>query len=82
MDLSQITLSKTEFNDGMYFVGVDIPGTYKNGGGDGCYYARLKGFGGTNNIIANNNTDSTAIVTINASDKGFQSSGCGTWKKV
>jgi hypothetical protein len=83
-DLSQITTSKTSWPDGMYFVGTDItPGTYKSGGQTGCYYARLAGFsGGISDIISNNNTDAPAIVTISASDQGFQSRGCGTWTKM
>ncbi len=83
-DLSQITASKTSFGDGMYIVGTDItPGTYKNTGVTGCYYARLSGFGNTtDDIIANNNTDSQAIVTIVGTDKGFQSNGCGTWTLI
>lgn len=82
-NLSQITQSKTTFGDGMYIVGTDItPGTYKNTGVQGCYYARLRGFGNTtDDIIANNNVDAVTIVTIAASDKGFQSNGCGTWTK-
>jgi hypothetical protein len=82
-DLSQITQSKTSFGDGMYIVGTDIaPGTYKNTGAQGCYYARLSGFGNTlDDIIANNDTDAPAIVTIAATDKGFQSEGCGMWTK-
>jgi hypothetical protein len=82
-DLSQITKSQTTFEEGTYIIGTDItPGTYKNTGDQGCYYARLRGFGGTTgDIIANNNTDATAIVTIKASDKGFTSSRCGTWTK-
>jgi hypothetical protein len=83
-DLSQITNSKTRFDDGMYFVGTDITsGTYKSSGQTGCYYARLAGFsGGLDDTIANNNTDSPAIVTISTSDKGFLSKGCGTWTKM
>lgn len=83
-DLSQITTSKTTFPDGMYFIGTDItPGTYKNNGSTGCYYARLSNFiGGTDGIIANNNVDTATIITIVPSDKGFQSKGCGTWKKL
>jgi hypothetical protein len=82
-NVSQITKSQTEFEDGMYIVGTDIqPGTYKNSGGDGCYYARLRGFGnGFGDIIANANPSGNAIVTIKASDKGFQSTRCGTWTK-
>lgn len=81
-DLSQITASKTSFNDGTYIVGTDIqPGTYRSSGREGCYYARLSGFGGsTREIIANENTDSPAIVSIALGDKGFQSVRCGTWR--
>ena len=83
-DLSQITTSKTTFPDGMYFVRTDItPGTYKNDGSTGCYYARLSNFtGGIDGIIENNNVDTPTIVTISSSDKGFQSKGCGTWTKI
>lgn len=82
-DISQITQSKTTFGDGIYIVGTDItPGTYRNTGSEGCYYARLSGFGHTfDNIITNNNTDTQAIVTIKATDKGFQATRCGTWTK-
>jgi hypothetical protein len=82
-DLSQITTSKTSFDDGIFIVGTDIkPGTYKDTGGDSCYYARLRGFGGTiDDIITNNNVSAPTIVTISSSDKGFQSKGCGTWTK-
>jgi hypothetical protein len=82
-DLSAITLS-TNFGDGDYIVGTDIqPGTYKNSGQQGCYYARLSGFGHTvDDVIANDNTDNVAIVTIAPTDKGFEATRCGTWTKV
>lgn len=82
-DLSAITASQTSFDDGMYIVGTDIqPGTYKSSGQSGCYYARLSGFSNTtDDILANNNTDTPAIVTISPGDKGFQSNNCGTWTK-
>jgi hypothetical protein len=83
-NLSAITTSNTSFGDGMYIVGTDIkPGTYKSKGQQGCYFARLRGFGGTiDDIIANDNTDTAAIVTISPSDKGFQSDNCGTWTRL
>lgn len=83
-DLSQIITSKTTFSDGMYIVGVDLaPGTYKNTPSQNCYYARLSNFtGGIDSILANNNTDNAAIVMISASDKGFESTNCGTWTKI
>lgn len=83
-DLSAITKSKTTFGDGEYIVGTDIaPGTYKSSGQANCYYARLSGFGGVlGEVLANGNTDTSAIVTIAAGDKGFQSTSCGTWTKM
>lgn len=83
-DLSAITTSQTSFGDGMFIIGTDIDaGTYKSTGASSCYYARLGGFSGQlGDIIANENTDSQAIVTIDAGDTGFKSSGCGTWTKM
>ncbi len=80
-DLSQITDSMTTFTDGTYIVGTDIQaGTYKNSGQSGCYYARLSGFSGDlGDIISNNNTDTSTIVTIAATDAGFTANRCGTW---
>lgn len=82
-DLSPITKSKTSFGDGMFFVGSDIePGTYRNTGGENCYYARLSGFShGLHDIVANENADAPAIVRIDPRDVGFSSSRCGTWTK-
>jgi hypothetical protein len=80
-DLSQVTASKTVIEEGTLIVGMDLrPGTYRASGGDSCYWARLKNFGGTlNGIIANGLTTSRAVVTIRKDDKGFKSTGCGTW---
>ena len=82
-DLSAIISPGSPFPDGTYIVGTDLmAGTYRSAASQGCYWARLSGFGGTNDqIIANGNTDAGAIVTISASDKGFSSSRCGTWTK-
>jgi len=83
-DLSPITSSRTSFGDGIYIVGTDIqPGTYRNNGQQGCYYERLSGFGGISaEIIANENTDSTAVVTISPTDRGFKSARCGNWSLI
>lgn len=72
------------FGDGTFIVGSDVqPGTYRNNGTSGCYYARLSGFDGTTgNILANGNSDSQVIITIKPTDKGFESSGCGTWAQL
>ncbi len=83
-DLSKITESTTSFDEGAYIVGTDIePGTYKNSGSSGCYYARLSGFTGDfENIIANGNSDAPTVVTIAPTDAGFESQRCGTWTKL
>lgn len=70
------------FGPGTHAVGTDIPpGTYRNSGSDGCYWARLSGFSGElKDIIANSFTNVRQIVTIAASDEGFETTaGCGTW---
>ncbi len=70
------------FGDGTHRVGQDIQaGTYRTRqGSSNCYYARLAGFsGGFQDIIANNNTNYPAVVTIEPSDAGFLSRRCGTW---
>jgi hypothetical protein len=83
-DLSPITESATApFGDGMYLVGVDIaPGTWRSEGSSSCYWERLSGFGGDpGEIIANGLSDDPQIVTIGASDAGFESTDCGMWSK-
>lgn len=74
---------KTTFGNGQYRVGVDIaPGTYVAPGGSGCYWERQATFGGGSlgDIIANDlSRGGQVVVTIAASDKGFKTSGCGTW---
>ena len=72
------------FGEGVYIVGVDIlPGTYRNAGTASCYWARLSGFSGSlDDIIANSNVDGPAVVTIQATDTGFESIRCGTWALI
>ncbi len=69
------------FGNGTKVVGRDIaPGTYRSMGGNFCYWERLRGFGGTlREIIANEFGEGPWIVTISATDKGFDSSDCGPW---
>jgi hypothetical protein len=68
----------------MYLVNIDIaPGTWRNEGSTGCYWARLTGFtGDMGEIIANGLADEQQIVTISSSDAGFEAKDCGTWTKV
>lgn len=72
------------FSGGTHRVGTDIKaGTYRNSGGDTCYWARLSGGGGElGDIIANDNPGGPATVTISASDWGFESTRCGEWSLV
>jgi hypothetical protein len=85
-DLSRITSSPTaRFGGGTYIVGTDIlPGTWQSSSGSGCYWERLRAFGGTlNDIITNAFTNARATVTVSASDRGFHATeNCGTWTKI
>jgi hypothetical protein len=83
-DLSAITESRISFTDGDLIVGTDIqPGTYRSTGQSGCYWARLQSFGHTtDDVLANDNTDNPAVVTIAPTDKGFEATRCGTWTLV
>ncbi|MET9952450.1 hypothetical protein ABZ135_13010 [Streptomyces sp. NPDC006339] len=74
--------------DGTFLVGSEVqPGTYRSAGpADGladCYWARLKGTTGElGDIVANHAGKGPATVTILATDKAFQTSGCQTWKRL
>jgi len=85
-DLSAITPGPSApFGGGTYIVGTDISaGTWRALASSGCYWARLSGFSGRgiDEIIANDNTDNGALVTISGTDKGFTSTRCGVWTKV
>lgn len=75
---------KTTFGNGQYRVGTDIAaGTYVAPGGSNCYWERQRTFGGSGvgDIIANDlSSGGQVVVTIAASDIGFKTSGCGTWR--
>lgn len=80
----------TAFADGTYQIGAGaglVPaGTYRTtvpADSSNCYWERQRAFGGgVDAIIANGNhgTGEPVIVTIAATDKGFKTRGCGTWK--
>ncbi|MGI8824990.1 MAG: hypothetical protein ACR2JC_04970 [Chloroflexota bacterium] len=66
-------------------VGTDVlPGTYRSSGQAPCYWEREKEFGGStrDSVLANDNTNGSAVVAILATDKGFKSSNCGTWTRI
>ena len=69
--------------DGTYIVGQDAaPGDYWAPGGDFCYWERLSGFGGSlDEILANDASSGSQIVTILPADAGFSTDGCGFWQK-
>ncbi len=72
--------------DGTYRVGVDItPGTYRSTPTDslGGYWQRLSCVTGVLDcILANDNVEGRAIVTILPGDKYFSSSRMHTWVKA
>lgn len=76
--------SSVTFGSGTHRVGSDIqPGTYRNSGGDGCYWERLSGMSGDfDDIITNDFSEGQSYVTIDPSDVAFSSSFCGTWEMV
>lgn len=72
-------------HDGTYRVGSNLkPGLYKaTGTSNSCYWERLSGFSGSfGDIKANHFGAANGYVRILGSDKGFSTSGCGSWKKA
>jgi hypothetical protein len=78
---------RTRFGFGQHRVGSDIAaGRYFSDPSDGCYWERLRGFGGTlSDIIANDflgYNPSQYIVDVLSSDLAFSpDSDCGIWIK-
>ncbi|WP_017612141.1 hypothetical protein [Nocardiopsis salina] len=74
--------------DGIHRIGDDIPaGDYTTAGPEAdaivpsCYYARLSGTSGEfDEIIANNNTEGAATVTVDESDAALELSGGCEWE--
>lgn len=78
--------ASSKAKDGTYVVGDQLrPGTYiASGGWDGCYWARLSGFSGRSGDIKENDFtyDYFNVVWISPNDRGFHTSGCGTWERI
>ena len=75
------------FGNATHLVGTDVqPGTYRAGvtGLGGCYWSRLAGLGGNlDDIIANGIVqEGSAVVTIEPTDRAFESTGCGRWQSA
>jgi len=75
--------------DGTWMIPSDVkPGKYKTtvpSKSFGCYWARLRGTSGElSDIIANGsaNAGSQVLITIDATDKAFQSTRCGSWTRI
>ena len=88
-DLNSITQDSpppTRFGSGSHIVGVHIdPGTYIANPRDdwGCRWRRVTGFGGEHQDTITSGFDDTRwIVTIDSSDTGFVTHGCGTWRSI
>lgn len=85
-NMSRVSASRTSMGDGIWVVKTDIaPGTYRSTvRGGNCYWARLRSFdGGLNSIAANGLPPrGGAVVQISSSDVGFETHGCGTWKRA
>jgi hypothetical protein len=79
--------SESTMGEGTYEIGVDAkPGRYKTRVPEdsNCYWERLKDDrGGFNSIIANDNVNPGARVSITVKrGEFFNSKDCGTWTKV
>ena len=79
--------SQTSIGAGTWLVGTQVAaGTYQATSSSGCYWERLRNFGGLlSAIIANDfiSSGGTQFVTITSGDIGFTTtSSCGTWTLI
>lgn len=72
------------FGNGTYVVGTDIQaGTYRSpGGGTYCAWVRLSDLSGTGIIALGNSSGGPLVVTVEASDKGFEVQGDCSFSRV
>lgn len=78
---------QSSITPGYWLVNAQVPpGTYSAQASAGCYWERLRSFGGQlGEIFANNFVASGGqqLVTINSGDTGFDSNdSCGTWTRT
>ncbi|OBB26317.1 hypothetical protein A5792_03380 [Mycolicibacterium peregrinum] len=78
-----VTAGKAIDHDGLFMVGTDIqPGNYASAGpveGGTCYWKRMADLHG-GDIIDNAFTKKPQVITIEATDKAFKTSGCQPWQ--
>ena len=81
--ITDITGPVESIGDGTWLVGSEIePGTYA--ATRGCFWERLKGFSGDHDdVIARSDLrEEKPVVTIEPTDVGFMSLGCGRWTRI
>lgn len=67
--------------DGVYIVGQDmLAGTYRTAGKFNCYYAFMSDTSASAEIVDNQLTNGSAIVTL-SDGQVFETSGCAEWVK-
>jgi len=81
---AKVTKAAPFDGDGIFVVGSEIaPGRYRSASSEACYWARLSAADGSvDAIIANGIDGGSHTVTIESSDKAFETMGCGTWSPV
>ena len=76
----------SSFGDGEYVVGVHVsPGLYIGSGAEvgRCFWRRYSDFTGSDSdVLGIRNPVGRVVVRIVESDLGFESLGCGTWRRV